>query len=439
MSLRKLLRIGAVVALGLTGLAVTGAPAQAAMPLFQLPFTCGEYWDGSNPISDRHQSSWELDFNYEGGDLGKPVLAAAAGTIEIASYQTSGGFGRLVKIRHGSSNYYTFYAHLNDFAPGLGVGDSVRQGQLIGHVGNTSANGNFGPHLHYEVRYGSTGYPGNIQPAYFNGVRFGYPAQRIRSYNCGGGNGVVRDVNRDGRSDLVAIHDTGALYRYTGNGDGTFDPGVSIGTGWGNFRLTSLADVNGDGVSDILGIHSNGSLYRYLGRGDGTFAAGVVLGGGWGNFRLLTSSDFNNDGRADVLAVHNDGSLYRYAGTADGTVVGWGGAVGGGWSGFRLLTSGDVNGDGKADLLAVGTDGALYRWLGKGDGTFASAVKIWDRGWGSFRLINSADYNNDGRTDLLAVLDDGGLYRYAGQSDGTLASWGGRVGGGWGAFRLINS
>lgn len=255
-----------------------------------------------------------------------------------------------------------------------------------------------------------------------------------------GRDGTIRDVNRDGRSDLVGVHSSGALYRYTGNGDGSLDPGVSVGTGWGNFRLASLADVNGDDIADVIGVHTSGSLYRYLGRGDGTFRAGAIIwSGGWGNFRTITSSDLNNDGYADLLAVHIDGSLYRYVGRSDGTFDSWGGAVGGGWKPFRLVTSGDVNGDGRADLVAVRTDGSLYRWSGYGNGTFASAVKIWDGGWGNFRLLNSADYNNDGRTDLFAVHNDGSLYRYAGKADGTVASWGGKVGSGWGNFTIINN
>ncbi|MEO5725248.1 MAG: M23 family metallopeptidase [Ilumatobacteraceae bacterium] len=50
----------------------------------------------------------------------------------------------------GGSTYY-FYAHLAGFAPGLQVGSAVRQGDVIGYVGDT---GNAGPnnfHLHFEV------------------------------------------------------------------------------------------------------------------------------------------------------------------------------------------------------------------------------------------------------------------------------------------------
>lgn len=44
------------------------------------------------------------------------------------------------------------YQHLNDFASGLKVGDTVKAGQLIGEMGN-KGGGSQGAHLHYEVFY----------------------------------------------------------------------------------------------------------------------------------------------------------------------------------------------------------------------------------------------------------------------------------------------
>lgn len=56
--------------------------------------------------------------------------------------------GIVVVIDHG--DVISIYAHLNDTA--LNAGDTVGQGQLIGHSGNTR-NGSltFGPHLHFET------------------------------------------------------------------------------------------------------------------------------------------------------------------------------------------------------------------------------------------------------------------------------------------------
>lgn len=76
---------------------------------------------------------------------GTPVLAAGAGTVEMASPYA--GYGNYVRVRH-SGNIATAYAHLARFAPGIRPGAHVRQGQVVGFVGSTGMS--TGPHLHYE-------------------------------------------------------------------------------------------------------------------------------------------------------------------------------------------------------------------------------------------------------------------------------------------------
>ena len=136
------------------------ANANAAAPMFQLPFPCNQTWYGNSSDSSAHRS-YEIDFNRgstPNADLGDRVIAAAAGTVRTASHQGSdNGFGNLVKIEH-SGGYYTYYAHLNTIA--VTVDQSVARGQLIGTVGNTSKPGNnITPHLHFEVRRGKAATP----------------------------------------------------------------------------------------------------------------------------------------------------------------------------------------------------------------------------------------------------------------------------------------
>jgi hypothetical protein len=181
MRLRSVLVAGAL-ALG-TVIGLDPVTASAA-PAFQLPFPCGQTWSGSSG-SPAHQS-YELDFNRGStgtADLRDTVVAAAAGTVRTASHQGSAnGYGNLVKIEH-ADNYFTYYAHLSTMA--VTVGQVVSRGQSIGTVGNTTRPGeSLIPHLHYEVRLGATGYPGNIQRAVFNGSTFSYPNASITSQNC---------------------------------------------------------------------------------------------------------------------------------------------------------------------------------------------------------------------------------------------------------------
>lgn len=102
------------------------------------------------------------DFAYGGGDaatMNKPVLAAAAGIVKFIGQEEEGA-GNYIKIRtphpiYGELDHY--YMHLNGFARGLKVGQSVSAGELIGLCGATGTNrsktpGEKGAHLHFEIR-----------------------------------------------------------------------------------------------------------------------------------------------------------------------------------------------------------------------------------------------------------------------------------------------
>lgn len=77
---------------------------------------------------------------------GTPILASGTGVIEEAG--PKGQYGNYIRIRH-ANGYQTAYAHMSRFAQGVRDGIKVRQGQVIGFVGNTGFS--TGPHLHYEV------------------------------------------------------------------------------------------------------------------------------------------------------------------------------------------------------------------------------------------------------------------------------------------------
>lgn len=78
---------------------------------------------------------------------GKALYAVVDGVI---SQVTAGGSlsGNALRLSQSDGTYF-FYAHLDSFAAGIGVGTSVRAGQIIGYVGATGNAG--GPHLHFEV------------------------------------------------------------------------------------------------------------------------------------------------------------------------------------------------------------------------------------------------------------------------------------------------
>lgn len=87
---------------------------------------------------------------HAGIDIGSPhyqeVVAAADGEVIYAN-ATKGGLGKAVVLQHGRG-FRTVYAHLSIII--ARDGDTVRQGQAIGGVGETGRAS--GPHLHFEVR-----------------------------------------------------------------------------------------------------------------------------------------------------------------------------------------------------------------------------------------------------------------------------------------------
>lgn len=109
------------------------------------------------PVNASYNSSgfgWRFDpFNgrgafHEGIDFAAPtgtsIVAAAGGVVIAAEYHHQ--FGNMLEIDHGN-DIVTRYAHASKLL--MKVGDIVRRGQQIAHVGSTGRS--TGPHLHFEV------------------------------------------------------------------------------------------------------------------------------------------------------------------------------------------------------------------------------------------------------------------------------------------------
>ncbi len=91
-------------------------------------------------------SKMHTGVDWANGRVGTPILAAGHGTVIKAGWDS--GYGRRVEIQH-ANGYVTTYSHMSTFGRGVEEGSRVRQGQVIGTVGNTGLS--TGPHLHYEV------------------------------------------------------------------------------------------------------------------------------------------------------------------------------------------------------------------------------------------------------------------------------------------------
>ena len=76
---------------------------------------------------------------------GKRVLAVADGQVAFADRFL--GYGQVIIVDHGGG-YYSLYAHLSSIL--VDVGDSVRERDIIGEVGDSGSLE--GPQLHFEIR-----------------------------------------------------------------------------------------------------------------------------------------------------------------------------------------------------------------------------------------------------------------------------------------------
>lgn len=96
-----------------------------------------------HPVLHRRMPHHGVDY---AAPTGTPVVSTADGTVTMAGWDRGGG--RMVRIRH-NSRVTTAYLHFSRFAKGISKGTRVRQGQVIGYVGQSGLAS--GPHCDYRI------------------------------------------------------------------------------------------------------------------------------------------------------------------------------------------------------------------------------------------------------------------------------------------------
>jgi len=97
-----------------------------------------------HPVLGRKRPHKGVDYSAR---TGTPIKAAGDGRVIYRARK--GGYGRAIIIQHGQ-RYTTLYAHLSKYRGRVKNGSRVKQGQVIGYVGQSGLA--TGPHLHYEFR-----------------------------------------------------------------------------------------------------------------------------------------------------------------------------------------------------------------------------------------------------------------------------------------------
>ncbi len=344
--------------------------------------------------------------NGGGGGSVAVLLGNGDGTFQPAITYDAGG----------TQTDFVAVADVNgDGKPDLVVANSISLtiGVLLGN-----GDGTFQP----AVTYNSGGSPWSVAVADVNGD--------------GKADIIVGDA-----SSCYGCSGRGLVGVLLGNGDGTFQPVVTYDSGGYSYGTSPtalvLADLDGDGKLDIVMTNycsnactyptAEGNVSVLLGNGDGTFHPAVSYGsGGYGlSIGALAVADVNGDGKPDLMVVN--GNCVYGGGCGEGTVavlLGNGNGTfqpavlyGSGVDNSASVAVGDVNGNGKPDLMVTNfcapggcTDpgtGSVGVLLGNGDGTFQTPATYNSGGaWGAFSAV-VADVNRDGQPDLLMVNFEG--------------------------------
>jgi len=90
----------------------------------------------------------------------------------FANRQVWGDYGPVIILRHelGGMEFHSLYGHLSEASlQGLGEGKPIRAGRAFAQIGARAVNGNWPPHLHFQLvrdMQGQRGdYPGVVRPA----------------------------------------------------------------------------------------------------------------------------------------------------------------------------------------------------------------------------------------------------------------------------------
>lgn len=122
-------------------------PQSAGYPLPQTTTVVLPYGWQVNPKTGQAFFHSGVDFL---AAVGTPVKAIAAGTVVFAGEQ--GSYGKLVIINH-NGGLQSRYANLSTIK--VSTGQQVKQGDLLGTVGQTGQPDAQQPHLHFEIRSSS--------------------------------------------------------------------------------------------------------------------------------------------------------------------------------------------------------------------------------------------------------------------------------------------
>ena len=96
---------------------------------------------------------------------GTAVLAALDGVVHSFNNNVGlGNYGPTIILKHavGEQIFYTLYGHLSlKSLESIKIGDSFSKGEKLGDLGDASINGDYAPHLHFQIIKNIVDYKGD--------------------------------------------------------------------------------------------------------------------------------------------------------------------------------------------------------------------------------------------------------------------------------------
>ena len=88
-------------------------------------------------------------------NTGTPILAALDGIVHSFDFNAGkGNYGPTIILEHTLEHqvFYTLYGHLSmDSIAEIEIGSFFKRGQVLATLGNSSVNGGYAPHLHFQI------------------------------------------------------------------------------------------------------------------------------------------------------------------------------------------------------------------------------------------------------------------------------------------------
>ena len=245
-----------------------------------------------------------------------------------------------------------------------------------------------------------------------------WSAKKLLETGTGGPGALyVRDLDRDGDNDVVAVlqSDEAVVWYENTDGAGSFAAAAVIGTLSG-MRGSALFDLDRDGDLDVLAAVDDAVDGIYLMENAGAFPfEPPVLIASVGDANVLDVADLDRDGWVDLL-VGTDAdadACYRVQSLGPGVMMGDPPVLFntpvllGALNSPGDIRGGDLDGDGDADVAATSLLGDEVMWYDNDAGTFTA--RVIDAAEVRPLQIRLGDLDHDGDLDPVVasqVTDD---------------------------------